>query len=234
MTLTPGCLHLVDARTDAPPIPLPELERLLSVQERERSRRLLLERDRRLSVLSWGLVRTTLGAIVGRDPASLEFARDQFGKPALPGGPSFNLSHSGDRVLIALAEEGRVGVDVEVIRPLPDAEALAERSFSTDEAAALSALAAAERERAFFRIWTRKEAFIKAVGRGMSIPMSSFSVAATAGWGPVALRVDEGEDAGQWSLRAVPCGADAEAAVAWDRPGPAVTLGSSAPPSATQ
>lgn len=214
------CLHVYEARADRPPVPVTELEAVLSSDERERATRLWLERDRRRSIVAWGLLRMTIGGLVGKDPASLELRRDSMGKPVLEGGPSFNLSHSGEHILIAAAPEGRVGVDVEVVRPLPDVDTLAEMTLAPDEVESLGALDPSQRERAFFRIWTRKEALIKALGAGLSIPLNSFSVSPAAGSHPTLLRLDlPGEEHTQWSVWWFARGPDAEAAVAWDRPG---------------
>jgi 4'-phosphopantetheinyl transferase len=210
---------LFRCRLDAPPVPQRALAGLLSPIERERAASFVFERDRRRSATTWGLVRTVLGGIIGHHPASLRFTYTQLGKPALVEGPSFNVSHSEDLLLIAIADEGRLGVDIEVVRSVHDLDGLAERNFSPDEIQALRRAPAHERERAFFRTWTLKEAFIKALGGGLTIPLDSFSVMTDAA-GPSAMveRPNFDEQPGIWSLRSIACSPEAEAAVAWDRP----------------
>ena len=207
------------ARADLPPAPPRDLERLLSPEERERGARFRFERDRRRAVVAWGLLRLTLGELVGRDPGALRFVRNRYGKPHLPGGPSFNLSHSGEHILVAVAEQGRVGVDVEVVRPLDDLEDLAVRTFAADEGRAVTARPAGERPAAFFRTWTLKEAFVKALGGGLSVPLDAFSVSLREDGGHALVRSAlPGEDPRGWSLVPLPCEPGAFAAVAWDRP----------------
>ena len=126
--------------------------------------------------LRWALARLT--QVAARD---IRFAYGAHDKPFLPGGPSFSLSHSGKRVLIALAAGGRVGADVERIRPVRRLEALAARWFAPGERAWLSAVPEGEREAAFFAVWTRKEAFAKALGRGLATPFGAFTVDMGAG-----------------------------------------------------
>ncbi len=126
--------------------------------------------------LRWALARLT--QVAARD---IRFAYGAHDKPFLPGGPSFSLSHSGERVLIAVAAGGRVGADVERIRPVRRLEALAARWFAPGERAWLSAVPEGEREAAFFAVWTRKEAFAKALGRGLATPFGAFTVDMGAG-----------------------------------------------------
>jgi 4'-phosphopantetheinyl transferase len=214
-----GCIYLFKTRLDPPPLPAADLGALLSPAERERASHFHFERDRRRAVVTWGLVRLVLADMTRQDPAALDFTRSEFGKPSLPGGPSFNLAHSGEWLLLAVAAEGRLGVDVEVVRPVRDMEQLAERNFTSDEAEALARVAAGERARAFFRMWTLKEAFLKALGGGLSIPLDSFAVDPQRGLRHALLRVDDPrESTDGWFLATIPCVPETEAAVAWDRP----------------
>jgi 4'-phosphopantetheinyl transferase len=190
---------------------------VLSPDERARAARFHFEADRHRAVVTWGLVRTVLGRIVGRAPASLRFERGDQGKPALADGPAFNISDSHDHLLMAIAADGRLGVDVEVRRPVTDLLQLAGGNFSPEETCALQTLPPSERERAFFRIWTCKEAFVKALGGGLYIPLDSFSVAPPAHNGRVELRIDGPERATRWSLYAIGWDPTLEAAVAWDQ-----------------
>lgn len=150
------------------------LARLLSEAERHRANRFL---D---STVSWrfrlahGLLRQILGGTLGLDPARIEFAAGEQGKPVLTGeaakqGLCFNLSHSGDMALIALSHQRPIGIDVERMRAVTNALALARRFFTTEEHTVLSRLPATGLSRAFLTCWTRKEAVMKAHGKGMAL-----------------------------------------------------------------
>lgn len=156
-----------------------EIERLaalLSPDERARARRFVFDRHRMRFVAARGRLREILGGIVGRAPEDLVFSYGEHGKPALAGiadAPHFNLSHSEDIAVLAVASR-ELGADVEMIRPLQ--EDVAGRFFSDAEIAALQALPAADRRAGFYRCWTRKEAVIKALGSGLSLPLKTFDV----------------------------------------------------------
>lgn len=217
----PGVVHLYRVRLDAPPVSPNHLADLLSPSEAERNARFRFERDRRRHRTSTGLLRLLLGQMTGADPAALEFLRGPHGKPALAGGPSFSVSHSGEWWFCGTALEGRVGVDVEVHRPLRDLSALARDTFHLDEAdAVLSRSAEAARQDAFFRVWSRKEAFIKAVGLGLAYPLDGFVVSADDRPPRALLEVSDPDDhADHWHMESVAWEAGLAAAVAWDRPG---------------
>lgn len=220
MTPPAGVLHLVRARLDTPPVARERLVAVLSEAERERVARFRFPALRRRHEVALGLLRTTLAGFVGADPAALRFELGEHGKPSLPGGPSFNLSHSGDWWLLGIADGGRVGVDVEVHRPLTDLAEVARTTFHPAEADEVLAREGAARQAAFFRVWSRKEAFIKAVGLGLSYPLRGFRVSASDDPAQELLAVDDpAEDAGRWHLQSVPWAPDLAAAVAWDRPG---------------
>jgi 4'-phosphopantetheinyl transferase len=124
-----------------------------------------------------GTLRILLGELSGRDPAALMFDYAQHGKPFLAGSNvQFNVSHSGERGLIALARDRTVGVDVEHTRDLRDGEAIARRFFAEAETADYLAAPPDRRAEAFYNGWTRKEAFIKAIGDGLAHPLERFRV----------------------------------------------------------
>jgi 4'-phosphopantetheinyl transferase len=130
------------------------------------------------------------------------FSANQYGKPLLTGGDiEFNLSHSGGYALVAVSRGRNVGVDVEKIRADIEIENLSSRYFSTGEISELMALPPEQRMVGFFQCWTRKEAYIKAQGLGLSLPLDGFDVSFSAGEPAVlrATRPDAGE-AAQWSL----------------------------------
>ena len=148
----------------------------LSSDERIRAERFFDSQDAHRYRIAHALLRSLLGAATGMPAAALVLKAGRHGKPYLSNGPSFNLSHSGSRIVIGLMQRGKIGVDVEVIKPIEDDDRLALRWFSEEEVEALSSLRGEQWLICFFRIWTRKEAFVKALGGGLSIALDSFSV----------------------------------------------------------
>jgi 4'-phosphopantetheinyl transferase len=146
---------------------------LLSEDESRRAMRLKLSRDRRRFIVARARLRALLSDRVGAPPASLEFAYGANGKPFLAAqfaasGWHFNLSHSGDLAVYALSRTGELGVDVEVLRPLRESDAIAARVFSPRERSAYAALRPCDRMHGFLSCWTRKEALLKALGGALS------------------------------------------------------------------
>ena len=178
---------------------------LLSAAERERAGRFAFGRDARRFIVGRGRLRQLLGARLGVRPESVELVYGARGKPALANSGRnslrFNLSHRDDLAVYALSWGCDVGIDVEAIRPLPDADAVAARFFSRPEHAAYRALEPRDRPLGFFQCWTRKEAFIKALGDGLSHPLDSFDVSLAPGAPAEFLRVEAvpGDDRG-WRL----------------------------------
>jgi 4'-phosphopantetheinyl transferase len=179
---------------------------VLSTEEVERAGRFHFSRDRERFVHARGVLRTLLGRYLGADPAGLRFRSNDYGKPALAGewggsGINFNLSHSQEVVLYAFALGREVGVDVEHIRPEFAGEDIAARFFSAPEAEGLRHTPAEARAAAFFSCWTRKEAYIKAKGEGLSFPLDRFAVSVDADVQDVALNVfgDAGESR-RWTI----------------------------------
>jgi 4'-phosphopantetheinyl transferase len=185
---------------------------LLSVDEAERALRFHFAVDRQRYAISRGVLRSILASYLHSDSRSIAFSYSQRGKPLLSGphpenAITFNISHSGEVILLAFTRNIDIGVDVEQIERKSDLDAVARRFFSVREQEQLFALPAAERSEAFFRCWTRKEAYIKATGDGLSLPLSQFdvSIAPNNQDALVATRPDALE-AGRWSMREVPAG----------------------------
>lgn len=149
----------------------------LSAQESTKAARFVFERDRNRYRAAHVQLRQLLAGSIGVAAERLEFIEGTFGKPALAGAArcSFNLSHSEDTGVLLIAPRGEIGVDVEVLRPMRDALALAERNFSRSENADLRALPERSRDHAFLTGWTRKEACLKAIGSGLSISPDTFT-----------------------------------------------------------
>ncbi|MCP4165289.1 MAG: 4'-phosphopantetheinyl transferase superfamily protein [Chloroflexi bacterium] len=185
------------------------LETVLAEEERRRASRFLFIEDKRRFILGRGILRHLLGGYLGRPPPDLELATNQYGKPALAGEPAlqFNLSHSGDRILHAFAWHRRLGVDVEAIRPLKDLDQMAAYAFTPRERARFFSLPVSQQIPAFFNCWTRKEAFMKAVGMGLSLSPQLFEVAFTAGEPPALQHLDPTVEEGtEWQLVALDVG----------------------------
>jgi 4'-phosphopantetheinyl transferase len=186
------------------------LELILSDGERERAARFHFSKDRECFTATRALLRTILAAYLACDPKDLVFRYSEKEKPSLNSGYSgtpveFNVSHSGTIGLLAFTRGRQLGVDVERIRADFDHEAIARRFFSEHELRQLASLPPAERDRGFFRCWTRKEAFIKATGSGLSVPLHQFDVSLRPADenALLATRPDSSE-AACWSLRDVP------------------------------
>jgi len=187
-------------------------QKLLSSDEAMRASRFHFANDRQRFVAARALLRTILASYLTTDPIELVFTYSKREKPSLGpahagSGITFNVSHSGGIALYAFTRQRELGVDVEQIRRDFEVEAIARRFFSPSEQEQLAKLPAAERMEAFFRCWTRKEAYIKATGDGLSLPLSQFDVSLAPGDknALVATRPDESE-AGSWLLQEVPAG----------------------------
>lgn len=165
----------------------------LSADEVARARRFVFERDRHRFIAAHAALRQLLAQRCGQADEGLRFVAGRFGKPALvAAGLHFNLSHSHDTGVVALSTRDELGVDVEVVRPMPDALALAAAYFSPAEQAALAACPQAQRDRAFFVCWTRKEACLKAVGIGLDLATNGFDVGIAPVAQPVTLTTPDG------------------------------------------
>jgi 4'-phosphopantetheinyl transferase len=153
-------------------------EKLLRADEIERADAFRLDRLRHSFVLVRGVLRILLANYLRVSPAGIQLVYGAKGKPALsaPANVRFNVSHSGGLAVFAFAQGCELGIDVERIREVPDMQSIARHSFCPEEAVELMSLDANERERAFFLCWTRKEAYLKAVGDGLSAPLDSFRV----------------------------------------------------------
>jgi 4'-phosphopantetheinyl transferase len=158
----------------------------LADDERARADRFVFERDRNRFVAARGILRQLLAGYIRRSPSELQFGYGPQGKPLLVRNETtsaleFNISHSHDMALFAFAKKRSLGIDVELLRPEFAGEDIAKRYFSAAEIEELQALPPELRAEAFFLCWTRKEAYIKARGEGLQIPLTSFSVSLTPG-----------------------------------------------------
>lgn len=178
----------------------------LSSDEIQRADRFHFARDRVRFVAAHAAMREILAGYVNSAPQDLTFVTGDRGKPALASGGKgfqveFNLSHSGDFAVLAIAKSMVLGVDIERINPEFASEQIAERFFAPIEVDHLRSLPPAAQAEAFFSCWTRKEAYIKAVGEGLSIPLDSFAVAFGPGVSPRLLQVDaQLDEISRWSM----------------------------------
>ncbi len=182
-------------------------DELLCDDERDRACRFYFERDRRRFTVARGALRMILSGYSAQHPESIRFEYGPQGKPHLASSHSemrFNLAHSEELALIAVARERELGIDVERIRSFSLGAQRPEDFFSPREVSTLRALSGTLAEEAFFRCWTRKEAYIKARGGGLSIPLDSFDVSLEAGE-PAALLAVRGDatEASRWSMQAL-------------------------------
>ena len=174
-------VHVWTASLDPEPRALRRLEQTLSDDEHLRAERFRFERHRRRYIAGRALLRTLLGGYLQRRPGEIEFGYGPYGKPYLLGDDavSFNLAHSGDRALYALGRNLEIGVDVELMRREPARHSVPEHFFAHAEVAKLRALPDELQTAAFLRCWTRKEAYMKARGEGMALPLHDFEVTLT-------------------------------------------------------
>ena len=201
LELAENVIHVWRASLDLEKQTLDRCTSVLSQDEKHRASRFIFPRDRDHFVAARGILRELLGKYAGCSPALLEFRYGQHGKPALreENGKSpahFNLSHSGGLAVYAFARDRELGIDLEPIRSEFAGESIAERHFSPRELEDWNRLAPGLRAKAFFLCWTRKEAYVKARGEGLQIPLDSFCVTLTPGQ-PAELRSN---DSARWRL----------------------------------
>jgi len=205
-------IEIVVTRLDVGPDAVRAAAELLSDGERQRATRFAFDRDRCRFVVARSRLRQLLGERLEVGPDALELAYGVRGKPALAGRFAdselrFNLSHCDDVAVYALSYGREVGIDVEAVRVVPDADAIAACMFSRAENEVYRALDARDKPVGFFNCWTRKEAFIKALGDGLSHPLDRFDVSLAPGDPPRILRVASTTgDACGWTLHAFPPG----------------------------
>lgn len=185
-------VHVWCVGLDLPPETIAALEGLLSDDERQRAAGLRLDRDRKRFIVAHGALRVLLGHSLALNPGQVRFVTNAFGKPTLTpelgSALSFNLSHSGALALVAVASGADVGVDVEHVTGGADYLDVAQHWLSAADVVALRGLSGPRREQAFFDMWTRKEAWAKARGEGLSMPEAMFAAGPDDGWSLFPLR----------------------------------------------
>ena len=210
LPLGPKDVHIWRVSLNQPRPTIEKLQQILSQDEQARGHRFHFEKDRQHFVVARASLRTLLARYLKSAPTDIQFTYARHGKPELPtsfsrGQPlHFNLSHSGNFALYAFTYVGEIGVDLEQIRPEFTGDDIARRFFSENEIASLTRIPAELRHEAFFNCWTRKEAFIKAKGIGLSLALDQFDVSLTPNEPTALLRTrwDEHE-ASRWSLKEI-------------------------------
>ncbi|MCP5425329.1 MAG: 4'-phosphopantetheinyl transferase superfamily protein [Gammaproteobacteria bacterium] len=175
---------------------------LLSMEESRRAARFHFPCDRRRFSLSRTLLRLLLSRYTGQSPERLQYLVGTHGKPSLPGDPlHFNVSGSRDLAAFAFSARQSLGIDVEYRRTVPDALDIAQQYFTFNEWQALNATPSPLQTQAFLQCWTRKEAFVKAVGQGLSMPLQNFEVTLMPGQPACLIHIDKNPaEASAWSL----------------------------------
>jgi 4'-phosphopantetheinyl transferase len=178
--LPKGEVYVWRVRLDHPPISHEHLAGVISTEEHRKANAYRFDRLRRRYIVSHGMLRMILGNYLDLEPADIPFGFEPNGKPQLAGsvanGLSFNMAHAQELMLVAVTDGRAVGVDLEFCRPIPEADQIAARYFSTAEYADYQNLDLDDRVNGFYRCWTRKEAFLKATGSGLSFPLDRFRV----------------------------------------------------------
>lgn len=194
----------------------------LSGEERERAGRFHFAHDRRRFIIRRGVLRHLLAVHLGASRDAVRLLPGPHGKPAIPGqeGPAglrFSCSHSADLGLVAIARGRELGVDLEQHRPLADAGKLTNAFFSPCEIAALTGVPPELKERSFFDCWTRKEAFVKAIGLGLSFPLHRFAVSLAPDQPAALLRVEDDPGAvDRWKMLSLDITPDYSAALVFE------------------
>jgi 4'-phosphopantetheinyl transferase len=221
-------IHVWHSDLTAQEVAIDRLFPLLDHAEQTRAARFLVPEPRIQFILSRAFLRITLGRYLQTEPREVRFRTAEQGKPELEEASDlyFNLSHTEGSTVIAITRAGRVGVDVERIRGNLDPLQLGARFFSVQESDWLRSQPVEQRFAAFFACWTAKEAYIKACGGGLSIPLDGFGVIPRSSNGELCLEIyGQPEDSGHWSMWQLDLGPDLRSAVAVEAVGCQIRLG---------
>ena len=216
--LESGEVHVWRVESDLSAVRIADLGKTLAPDERIRADRYKFQKDHDHFIVARAALREILSRYLHESPGRLRFDYDLFGKPSLAGGNGdglrFNVSHSHEIVLIAVTRGRDIGVDIEKIRPDMPTVDIAERFFSRLEVGALRALSTDQQAEGFFNGWTRKEAYLKARGKGLSMPLDQFVVSLSPGK-PARLLKAEGDprESSRWSMWDLRAGPDYAAAL---------------------
>jgi 4'-phosphopantetheinyl transferase len=207
LELKEGEIHIWCVGLEQPLSRLQKFSQILNADERRRAERFLFEQDRRYFVSRHGTLRTILGRYLKIAPSELNFHHGTHGKPALAWTSyeapiHFNLSHSRGVALFGFTRGHAIGVDIEYLHDIPEMEQIAERFFSMKENEVFRTLPRSQKKEAFFHCWTCKEAFMKAIGDGLSRPLDTFDISLVPGEPTKLLSIEgDSKEASQWSIQ---------------------------------
>ena len=219
----PGEVHIWRWQLDQRRTNVDSLCDYLDNVELGRAERFHCCRNRERFIVAHGMLRVILGGYLDMPPSHLHFVCGYFGKPELDpqrssNGLSFNLSHAGGLALLAVTAGARVGVDLELVRRDIPCEEIADQFFSPCEIASLRALPPEMRSEAFFHGWTRKEAYVKARGQGLSYPLDRFTVSLDPANAELLDTADDPEDRERWFIHSPASGTEYVAALVVEQP----------------
>jgi 4'-phosphopantetheinyl transferase len=209
LALPSGELHVWRATLNVPATQARHLAQTLTTDEAQRASRFHFQKDRTHFVVARGVLRTILGEYLNLNPEQVPLGYTALGKPTLAepfssGELQFNLAHANGLALYAFCRDHPVGIDLERIRPDFATAEIAKRFFAPAEVAAMQALPPELQVEAFFAGWTRKEAYLKATGRGLSMPLDSFEVSVAPDQPAALLRSrDDPQETQRWRLQAL-------------------------------
>ena len=225
LVLSSADVHVWRVPLEQPRARVRQLVQTLSDDERARAGRFHLERARRRFTVGRGVLRGIVGRYLGLKPGQVQFRYDPRGKPYLSEGSGdgalrFNLAHAHELALYAFTWGREVGVDLEYVHPMPEVTQIGTRFFSPRENAVLSTVPEGQRLEAFFHCWTRKEAYLKAIGEGLSRRLDQFDVSLFPGEPARLLHVEgDPQEAARWSIQALTPGVGYVAAIVVERQG---------------
>jgi 4'-phosphopantetheinyl transferase len=208
-SLSDDDVHVWRASLNCGPARIQRIQQVLSDDERKRSQNFHFTKDKQSFIVARSLLRIILSKYLHTPPRLIEFCYGPHGKPALAsndgGELQFNLSHSNGMLLMAVSKNRPIGVDVEYMRNDPTRLKIADRFFSPREVSKLRSLPDVDQKRAFYTCWTRKEAYIKAKGMGLSLPLDQFDVSLIPGEAPALLwNASDPEEVSQWMFYDLP------------------------------
>lgn len=194
---------------------------LLSADEQARAGRFYFERDRNRYIIGRGLLRTLLGGYLGLEPAQIEFRYGPHGKPALATSPpgemlQFNLAHSNELAVYVFRRNHPIGIDVEHVRPFSDEDKFAEQIFAPGESALIRSLHGEQKRKAFFKIWTCKEAVLKTSGDGLTKSLDQTEISFAGESARLASIDGDRQKAAYWRLEMFQPVPDYQAALAFE------------------
>jgi 4'-phosphopantetheinyl transferase len=200
-------IHIWQADLDLPMTDIQMFKETLSMDEMERAKRFHFDKDRNRFIVRRGILRAILGRYLNVEPSRVQFCYGKNGKPILTDTfgkktVCFNLSHSEGVGLYAVTQDHEIGVDIEHVRDILDMAQIAERFFSVRENIIFCSLPAGKRKEAFYNCWTRKEAFVKAIGKGLTFALNTFDVTLAPGEPAELLEIAGNiKEAAHWSVQ---------------------------------